>query len=64
MPKVRRVTHHLKAKVAVEAIQAHKTAPRLAEVWPSDPGRGLEKQALAGLPTSLVRARACASSRT
>jgi len=46
----------------VEAIQAHKTAPRLRRCWgPSDPG-GAEEQALAGFRTSLNGASRCASS--
>ena len=52
MPKIRK-SHppSLKAKVAVEAIKAHKTAAQIAQmryarkrVWgPPDPGRGLEE---------------------
>src|SRR5450631_2740809 len=53
MPKIRK-SHppSLKAKVAVEAIKAHKTAAQIAqmfEVHPTQVG-GWKKQALAGLP--------------
>ena len=53
MPKVRK-SHppSLKAKVAVEAIQAHKTAAQIAQMFGVHPTQvgGWKKQALAGLP--------------
>ena len=53
MPKVRK-SHppSLKAKVAVEALKAHKTAAQIAQmfgVYPTQVG-GWKRQALAGLP--------------
>src|ERR1700689_1452886 len=53
MPKVRK-SHppSLKAKVALEAIKAHKTAAQIAQMFgvhPTQVGGG-RKQALAGLP--------------
>ena len=53
MPKTRK--NHppsLKAKVAVEAIKAHKTAAQLAQMFGVHPTQvgGWKKQALAGLP--------------
>jgi transposase len=50
MPRTRK--NHppsLKAKVAVEAIKAHKTAAQMFGVHPTQVG-GWKKQALAGLP--------------
>src|ERR1700689_3423477 len=53
MPKVRK-SHppSLKAKVAVEAIKAHKTAAQIAQMFGVHPTQvgGWKKQALAGLP--------------
>ena len=53
MPKVRK-SHppSLKAKVAVEAIRAHKTAAQIAQIFGVHPTQvgGWKKQALAGLP--------------
>src|SRR3954451_4450884 len=53
MPKVRK-SHppSLKAKVAVEAIRAHKTAAQIAQMFGVHPTQvgGWKKQALAGLP--------------
>ena len=52
-PKPVRVTHpSLKAKVAVEAIKAHKTAAQIAQMFGVHPTQvgGWKKQALAGLP--------------
>ena len=53
MPKIRK-SHppSLKAKVAVEAIKAHKTAAKIAQVFGVHPiqAGGWKKQALAGLP--------------
>ena len=53
MPKIRK-SHppSLKAKVAVEAIKAHKTAAQIAQVFGVHPTQvgGWKKQALAGLP--------------
>jgi transposase len=53
MPRTRK--NHppsLKAKVAVEAIKAHKTAAQIAQVFGVHPTQvgGWKKQALAGLP--------------
>jgi putative transposase len=53
MPRTRK--NHppsLKAKVAVEAIKAHKTAVQIAQVFAVHPTQvgGWKKQALAGLP--------------
>jgi transposase len=53
MPKTRK-SHppSLKAKVAVEAIRAHKTAAQIAQMFDVHPTQvgGWKKQALAGLP--------------
>ena len=53
MPKTRK-SHppSLKAKVAVEAIKAHKTAAQIAQMFGVHPTQvgGWKKQALAGLP--------------
>lgn len=53
MPKVRK-SHPpiLKAKVAVEAIKAHKTAAQIAQIYAVHPTQvgGWKKQALDGLP--------------
>src|SRR5277367_944793 len=53
MPKIRK-SHppSLKAKVAVEAIKAHKTAAQIAQMFGVHPSQvgGWKKQALAGLP--------------
>ena len=53
MPKTRK-SHppSLKAKVAVEAIKAHKTAAQIAQMFGVHPDLvgGWKKQALAGLP--------------
>ncbi len=53
MPKIRK-SHppSLKAKVAVEAIKAHKTAAQIAQMFGIHPTQvgGWKKQALAGLP--------------
>jgi putative transposase len=53
MPKIRK-SHppSLKAKVAVEAIKAHKTAAQIAQMFGVHPTQvgGWKKQALAGLP--------------
>src|SRR5713226_6508686 len=53
MPKTRK-SHppSLKAKVAVEAIKAHKTATQIAQMFGVHPTQvgGWKKQALAGLP--------------
>src|SRR5580700_5196749 len=53
MPKTRK-SHppSLKAKVAVEAIRAHKTAAQIAQMFGVHPTQvgGWKKQALAGLP--------------
>src|ERR1700687_5637088 len=53
MPKVRK-SHppSLKAKVAVEAIKAHKTAAQIAQMFGVHPTQvgGWKKQALVGLP--------------
>src|ERR1700675_3736670 len=53
MPKVRK-SHppSLKAKVAVEAIKAHKTAAQIAQMFGVHPTQvgGWKKQALAGMP--------------
>jgi len=53
MPKIRK-SHppSLKAKVAVEAIKAHKTAAQIAQMFGVQPTQvgGWKKQALAGLP--------------
>src|ERR1041384_3362278 len=53
MPRTRK--NHppgLKAKVAVEAIRAHKTTAQIAQMFGVDPTQvgGWKKQALAGLP--------------
>src|ERR1700704_496664 len=53
MPKVRKSQPpSLKAKVAVEAIKAHKTAAQIAQMFGVHPTQvgGWKKQALAGLP--------------
>src|SRR5579862_4342967 len=53
MPKTRkRHPPSLKAKVAVEAIKAHKTAAQIAQMFGVHPTQvgGWKKQALAGLP--------------
>jgi transposase len=56
MPKTRK-SHppSLKAKVAVEAIKAHKTAAQIAQMFGVHPTQvgGWKKQALAGLPDIL-----------
>src|SRR5271167_2661595 len=53
MPKVRK-SHppSLKAKVAVEAIKAHKTAAQIAQMFGVHPTQvgGWKKQALSGMP--------------
>ena len=53
MPKTRK-SHppSLKAKVAIEAIKAHKTAAQIAQMFGVHPTQvgGWKKQALAGLP--------------
>ena len=53
MPRTRK-SHppSLKAKVAVEAIKAHKTAAQIAQMFGVHPTQvgGWKKQALAGLP--------------
>ena len=53
MPKIRQ-SHppSLKAKVAVEAIKAHKTSAQIAQIFSVHPTQvgGWKKQALAGLP--------------
>jgi len=53
MPKTRK-SHppSLKAKVAIEAIRAHKTAAQIAQMFGVHPTQvgGWKKQALAGLP--------------
>ena len=53
MPQIRK-SHppSLKAKVAVEAIKAHKTAGQIAQMFGVHPTQvgGWKKQALAGLP--------------
>src|SRR5438552_11557862 len=57
MPKTRK-SHppSLKAKVAVEAIKAHKTAAQIAQMFGVHPTQvgGWKKQALAGLPEIAV----------
>jgi transposase len=68
MPKTRK-SHppSLKAKVAVEAIKAHKTAAQIAQMFGVHPTQvgGWKKQALAGLPDiSATAASRCASSPT
>jgi transposase len=68
MPKTRK-SHppSLKAKVAVEAIKAHKTAAQIAQIFGVHPTQvgGWKKQALAGLPTfSATAASKCVSSPT
>ena len=59
MPKTRK-SHppSLKAKVAVEAIKAHKTAAQIAQIFGVHPTQvgGWKKQALAGLPDDLRQA--------
>jgi len=57
MPRTRK--HHppsLKAKVAIEAIKAHKTTPQIAQMFGVHPTQvgGWKKQALAGLGRSSV----------
>ena len=53
MPRTRK-SHppSLKAKVAIEAIKAHKTAAQIAQMFGVHPTQvgGWKKQALAGLP--------------
>ena len=68
MPKTRK-SHppSLKAKVAVEAIEAHKTAAQIAQMFGVHPTQvgGWKKQALAGLPDIFGKAASsCASSPT
>jgi transposase len=50
--RVRITPPSLKAKVAVEAIKAHKTAAQIAQIFGVHPTQvgGWKKQALAGLP--------------
>ena len=53
MPQIRKSPPpSLKAKVAVEAIKAHKTATQIAQMFGVHPTQvgGWKKQALAGLP--------------
>ena len=63
MPKTRK-SHppSLKAKVAVEAIKAHKTAAQIAQMFGVHPTQvgGWKKQALAGLPDLVVAHRVSA----
>ena len=67
MPKTRK-SHppSLKAKVAVEAIKAHKTAAQIAQMFGVHPTQvgGWKKQALAGLPDIFGNASKCASRAT
>jgi transposase len=60
MPRTRR-SHpaSLKAKVAVEAIKAHKRTAQIAQMFGLHPAqvRGWKKQALAGLPDAVGNGR-------
>jgi transposase len=66
MPKTRK-SHppSPKAKVAVEAIKAHKTAAQIAQMFGVHPTQvgGWKKQALAGGPTSSATAASSSVSR-
>jgi len=61
MPKTRK-SHppSLKAKVAVEAIKAHKTAAQIAQMFGVHPTQvgGWKKHALAGLPDMFLAPQA------
>ena len=66
MPKTRK-SHppSLKAKVAVEAIKAHKTAAQIAQMFGVHPTQvgGWKKQALAGLPDIFGMAASSSANR-
>ena len=67
MPRTRK-SHppSLKAKVAVEAIKAHKTAAQIAQMFGVHPTQvgGWKKQALAGLPDIFGKMEATSSRTT
>jgi transposase len=67
MPRTRK-SHppSLKARVAVEAIKAHRTTAQIAQMFGVHPTQvgGWKKQALAGLPDVFGNGRALAKSST